>query len=280
VNVATTAALVSAIQNALPGDRIVMASGSYNAGLLTSITRSGTTQNPTVLTGPRTAVISGGAGDGLLVTASDWIFSGFRVTGTTNAGIVGRGANRNIYDNLEIDHTGTIGIAISVGSSTGTVTGNEVRYNLIHDTGLARADFGEGVYLGNGTTGLDKALNTHIHHNTIGPNIGAETIEAKVSADGNLIEFNTISGNRPALVIRSNNNVVNDNTISGLSTGYWLIGIGSDVAGRPATNNVFHRNTGSHEKSLFYVDANSSGTQIFCDNTVVAPTLPGATCTP
>jgi hypothetical protein len=282
--VATTAELKTAIESALPGDRIVLAPGSYSLGFYSGPLRSGTATNPVVLTGPRTAVFTGTT---LVPDASYWIFNGFRMTATGGANaIMHVGGNYNIYEYLELDHTGTSGIAIKTAypgapSSSKTVTGNVIRYNYIHDTGLANAAWGEGVYLGDGTV-EQRALNTHVHHNTIGPNVTAEAIEAKVLADGNRIEFNTINGGY--FVIRSNNNVVNDNTLSGLgpndgrgANGNALIGIGSDVAGITASNNVFHRNTGSNEKVLFFNQG--SGSQIYCDNTAGAPTALGVTCT-
>jgi hypothetical protein len=262
-----------------------MAPGTYSSDF--TISRSGTAQNAIVLTGPRTAVLSSSAGVAqIYVTGSYWIFNGFRITKTVNSGVDTDG-NYNIFEYLEIDHTGTTGIAIKTGlagaNNGRTVTGNVIRYNNIHDTGLARADFGEGIYLGDGTCACQRALHTHVHHNTIGPNIGAEVIEAKVSADSNVIEFNTLTVGGGALVIRSNNNTVNDNTLTGLNRGFWLIGVGSDVSGKPASNNLLKRNTGSNERSLFYVDANSSGTIVCSDNAAIAPTVLGvsaSTCSP
>jgi hypothetical protein len=281
VNVANSASLATAVQNAQPGDQIVMAPGSYSSDF--TVSRSGTAQNPIVLTGPRTAILSGSAGVAqIYVTGSFWIFNGFRITNPVNSGVDVAG-NYNIFEYLEIDHTGTTGMAVKTGlagANPGTsVTGNEIRYNYIHDTGLFRADYGEGIYLGDGTCGCQRALNTHVHHNTIGPNVGAESIEAKVSADGNTIEFNTITGGT-GVVIRSNNNVFNDNTMSaGGANGNALVGIGSDVAGVSATNNVFHRNIGSNLPFLFFNSSAASGSQIFCDNKPTAPTALGVTCT-
>src|SRR5689334_23818521 len=57
VNVSTASQLTAALQNAMPGDEIRMADGTY-AGHFT-ISRAGTTSAPIVLTGSRNAVIDG-----------------------------------------------------------------------------------------------------------------------------------------------------------------------------------------------------------------------------
>jgi hypothetical protein len=284
VNVASTAALKTAIESALPGDRIVMAPGSYNLGYYNGPNRPGTAANPIVLTGPRTAILTGTT---LIPNASYWIMNGFRITNTQYNAIMHIGGNNNIYEYLELDHTGTAGIAIKTATpgvqTSAIVTGTVIRYNDIHDNGVfGQAIWGEGIYLGDGTCNCQRALNTHVHHNRIW-NTGSEVIEAKRSADGNLIEFNTITVNGGALVIRSNNNVVKDNTLTGVNKGFWLIGVG-DVAATPATNNLFRRNHGSSETKLFFVPSDAQvGTIVCSDNTVTTPTVigsPTVACSP
>jgi hypothetical protein len=288
VNVSTASQLTTALSNAQPGDRIVLASGTYSGGFTGS--RSGTAQNPIVVTGPRTAILSGSLDKGFKVAGNYWILSGFRVTNAVNGGVENHGGNYNIYEYLEVDHTQQAAIIINAASPDGaaSVTGNTIRYCNIHDTGVGpNPQFGEGIYLGNGVTGRDRALNTHVHHNTIGPNIGGnqpEAIEAKRSADGNLIEFNTITAGGVGIQIRSNNNVVNDNTVSGSASAgtVVLIGINTANPNEIATNNVFHRNRGSGSTTFgsMFAAFNHSGTQIFCDNVATGLPLSNIGCIP
>jgi putative cofactor-binding repeat protein len=260
--------LQAALNNALPGDRIVLAPGTYNGGYLAA--RSGTAQNPIVVTGPRTAILSGSLDKGLTITGSYWIFNGFRITNVVNGGIAGSGGNYNIYEYLEIDHIQQAGIYIRAGSSTATVTGNTIRYCNIHDTGVGpHPEWGEGIYLGNGITNDDRALNTHVHHNTIGPNIGSDGIEAKRMADGNTIEFNTIMKD---ITIRSNNNMVRDNTLTLGGPSSAMINNNEPSGG--ANNNTYRRNQGSNGTRLFLI-SDGTGVRVCSDNVVVQPTVMG-----
>jgi hypothetical protein len=281
VNVATTAALKAAIESALPGDRIVMASGTYTVGWYSGITRPGTATNPIVLTGPSTAVLSAST---LVVNAGYWIFNGFRITGGEK-GIFHIGGSYNIYEYLQIDHVNTEGMEIRTAytSIAGTpVVGTVIRYNEIHHTGqgAGMATFGEGIYVAD-PSGVQLVTGSSIHHNNI-HDITSEGIELKGGANNNTIEFNTISVGGPAgITIRGNNNVVNDNTVS--NSNFANFTIGTNVAGVLASNNLFHRNTGSNYGSygkMFFVDATASGTQIFCDNKGLTGAVVAGSCIP
>jgi hypothetical protein len=284
VNVSTASGLSSAINNALPGDCIVMAPGTYSGGF--TITRSGTAQNPIRLTGSRTAIVgTGSGGDGMVLSgASYWVLKGFRISQPTNGGVSQYGGTDVTYDSLEVDHTGGPGIQIRVLSDKTVpaccVRGTEIRYNYIHDTGVT-TPWGEGLYVGS-SYGNQGVRGTYIHHNTIGPT-SAEPIELKVLADSSRIEFNTIRSVN-GLVIRSDYNTFNDNTLLGplgpSSTGA-LVGVGSDVTGDTPVGNVAHRNTGSGAPKLFFRYPNNTTTvNVYCDNDVIGSTLLGVTCTP
>src|SRR6266545_1431736 len=98
VNVSTTAQLTAALQNAAPGDEIRMADGTY-AGHFT-ITRSGTTSAPIVLTGSRAAVIDGqgtSSGRTVQLQADNWRLVGFTVT-NGQKGIMALGAHNTVVD--------------------------------------------------------------------------------------------------------------------------------------------------------------------------------------
>jgi hypothetical protein len=282
VNVSTGSALSSALNNALPGDCIVMAPGTYSGGY--GISRSGTSANPITLIGPRTAILGqGSGGDGLVLSgASYWVLKGFRISQPTNDGISQYGGSNVTYDSLEVDHTGGPGIQIR-GLSDKTVSAccvrnTVIRYSYIHNTGVS-TPWGEGIYVGS-SYGNQGVRGTYIHHNTI-QNTSAEAIELKVLADSSRIEFNTTSSTYEGIVVRSDYNTVNDNTLAGPLVGGTgaLVGFGSDVPGDTSVGNSAHRNDGSNATYLFFRYPNSTSTVIaYCDNDAVGSTVLGVTC--
>ena len=83
INVSSSTALQSALQNAKPGDEIIMADGVYNGRFVIDAAVSGTAARPVVLRGSRNAVLNGGTistGYVLHLQASYWTLKGFTVT--------------------------------------------------------------------------------------------------------------------------------------------------------------------------------------------------------
>jgi hypothetical protein len=283
LDVSTSAQLTAAVNGALAGDQIRLAPGNYNYGSGgLKVTRSGTAANRIVLCGPRTAIVNAY----VWVQASYWHVRGFRIRGDTPVGQVwgvyqNIGGN-NIYENLEVDHQNQEGIVIHDGPSYN----NEIKYNYIHDTGIARADRGECIYIGNGDDPTQVVDNTSIHHNRL-VNCRSEGVEIKSGSAGNTIEFNTITnaghggvvGSDAPIQIRGNDNQVRDNIID-RSPRY---GIELWVANAPndGNNNVFHRNTISSPGNgkAFYFQSGHSGNVAYCDNVAVAPAVLGVSCT-
>ena len=115
VPVSNTSQLTSALANAQPGDEIRMADGTY-AGHFT-ISRSGTTSAPIVLTGSRAAVIDGqgtSSGRTVQLKADNWRLVGFTVT-NGQKGIMALGAHNTIIDGVRVHH---------IGDSSGKGRGN------------------------------------------------------------------------------------------------------------------------------------------------------------
>jgi hypothetical protein len=280
VNVSTTSQLLSAVGGAQPGDQIQMATGTYVTNLL-KITRSGTAANRITLCGPRTAIINGAISPD---PASYWAFRGFRIRGDSpNSqiwGVYQHAGGHNIYDNLEVDHQAQEGIVLHDGPSYGNVVSN----NYIHDTGRGSPQYGECIYIGNGTTQDQIVDSTWIHHNRI-VNCTTEGIEIKSGTRYHLIEFNTITnagtarlvGSDAPIQVRGNNTRVNDNTVT--NSARYLIELYADRAGW-ASNNAFRRNTlsGAGNGKAFYVGG--SGNVVYCSNVAVSPTALGVSCAP
>jgi hypothetical protein len=214
VSVSTATQLSSALKNALPGDTIQLASGSYNGAFYATV--SGTASAPITLTGPRTAVLSntgnacdpnvpsGGTvsycGYGLhLNKASYWKLVGFAVSSSAK-GIVFDSANHNVIDGVEVSSIGDEGIHLRTASSD-----NIVEHSYIHDTGRTDAGYGEGLYFGsaqsnwpkygeNGGTGPDRSDRNQALSNTFGPNVTGEHIDIKEGTTGGLVSGNTFDG--------------------------------------------------------------------------------------
>lgn len=143
VQVSTGRALSSALAAAQPGDRVELAAGTY-AGRF-ALLRSGTPTQRVRVCGPAEAVLDGGSplgGYGLRVVAHHVDLVGFTVTGSLKGIMVDR-STHVVLQGLTVSYTGHEGIHLRSGSSD-----NVVRDSAVHHTGLVRADFGEGVYVG------------------------------------------------------------------------------------------------------------------------------------
>jgi hypothetical protein len=289
VNVSTVTQLQAALAASLAGDQIRLAAGTYSTSSVYVVNRNGTLANPTVLCGPRTAIIRGAVIRVDYPTVY-WAFRGFKIDGNRVAftGIWDQGAGRNIYDNLEVTNTTQEGIMIK-GSSISPSMANVVRYNYIHDVGTTVPKFGECIYIGDGNDHTKRVDSTDIHHNTIA-NCPAEGIELKTGARYARVAHNTVTNTAydpetfpSAVEIRGIGNRVDSNTVR--TSGRFLIEVFADhVTG--GLNNTFRANTGSGSANLKMFNRNTNegspltGNVFYCSNVAVAPTLLNVTCTP
>jgi hypothetical protein len=280
VSVSTTSELVNAVAAALPGDQIRLAPATYSLGSELRVTRSGTTANPIVICGPRTAVVSGRPI--LPQAASDVTFTGFRRTGGLY-GFFQQGGSRVVYEYLEVDHPGQEGIVIHDGPAYDNV----VRYNYVHDTGITKTSSGECIYLGNGGTGLEIVDRSWVHHNTL-VNCSSEGIDNKEGTRDSRIEFNRITnagwgrfvGGDAPINLNGNNAQVLDNVIEGAPR--YGLQIGPVNTTDMANGNVLRRNTFSGLGSGYaaiWIQAGHTGNLVYCDNTAIGTAL-GVTCVP
>ena len=193
VNVSSQSGLSSALGNAQPGDRIVLAPGTYSGGR--SITnRSGTQSQPIVLCGPRTAVLTG---DVRPTGISWWIFQGFTIRDAFQAFYAKTVRNTRVQG-LEIANVGQEAVHFACGS-----TDNVVEGNYIHDTGRSKPSSGEAVYLGThppnyaitcGTSAPDQSDRNYILDNRFGPNVTAEDVQVRAGTTGNRVVGNRSDG--------------------------------------------------------------------------------------
>jgi hypothetical protein len=199
--------------------------------------------------------------------------------------------SNNIYEYLEMDHSGRNAIAIKAGphgvyNGTPSVN-NTIRYNYIHRTGLRQPGNGEGIYIGDGSCGCQIVVGTIIDHNTI-DSTGAEGIELKQKTRKAVVTFNTLSmnglsrtvGSWGPTVIRADSNVANDNVMTQTAGVSKAISVGTGGTTGTANGNTFHRNKASSFQKLFEFSSGTTGNKAYCDNIPVAPTVMGVTCPP
>jgi hypothetical protein len=195
--VSTANQLRSALEAALPGDRIVLADGTY-VGVFKAL-KDGTASQPITLEGSSRAILQGngvGSGYNLNLQGDYWVLRGFTAT-TAQKGIVLDGANHNLLDGLTVKNIGMEAIHFRAFSSY-----NTVQNSTITDTGVSNASYGEGVYIGSANSnwssisgGLpDRSDYNRVLGNTIGPNVRAEHVDIKEGTTGGEVSGNTFDG--------------------------------------------------------------------------------------
>jgi hypothetical protein len=198
VAVATARELQRALDKAAKGQRIRLADGVYQGEFV--VRGSGTASQRIALCGSRRAVLRGDTvkeGYVLHLDGADhWTISGFSVT-NGEKGVMADRATHNVVQDLAVHHIGHEGIHLRTFSSD-----NLVRDNLVHHTGLRKAKYGEGVYVGSAHSNWcehsgckpDRSDRNRILGNQIGPNVTAEGVDLKEGTSSGLVSGNTFLG--------------------------------------------------------------------------------------
>ncbi|MEU4495222.1 right-handed parallel beta-helix repeat-containing protein [Streptomyces sp. NPDC023998] len=187
INVTTAPQLKSALSAARPGDTIQLADGVYTGNFKT--TASGTSGARITLTGSSKAVLTAGGGYGLhLNGASYWTVKGITVTGGQK-GIMADSANGVVIDSVTVHGLDMEGVHFRKSSRNGVI-----KNSRIYDTGNDGSGMGEGVYVGSAGGLSDKTDNVQIIGNTIGPDVGGESVDIKEGTTGAKIIGNTFDG--------------------------------------------------------------------------------------
>lgn len=174
--------LSSAVKNAKAGDIIKVAPGIYDVSSKTissesdgtetaSITLTALDKNaPPVLTGSTSE-----HGYVLHILGDYWVFDSL-ICQNSQKGIVLDNSNHTVIQNCELHTLGAEAIAVRDGSSYCTV-----KSCYIHDTGLVKPGYGEGVYIGSAKS--NDNFNHYCDHNkVIGctfKNVAAEHVDVK-----------------------------------------------------------------------------------------------------
>ncbi|MGW5746108.1 cellulose binding domain-containing protein [Amycolatopsis sp. NPDC003861] len=213
VDVATAAQLQAALANAVPGQAIRLAAGTYRGSFVT--TKAGTAARPITLSGPANAVLindgpSGDAPDcpvptagwdsgyGLwLANAPYWTLRGFTVQ-DSKKGIVADNSPHTTIDGVTVHHIDEEAVHFRRSSADSVLKNSTITY-----TGLVQPGYGEGVYLGSAnsnwgchgnTGGVDRGDRIQVLDNHIGPFIAAEPIDVKEGTFNGVIRGNTFDG--------------------------------------------------------------------------------------
>ena len=276
VSVTNTTELEQALASAEPGDQITIADGIY-AGNFT-IDRSGTVEQRIAVCGTRNAILDGVSTTGgyaLHVTSSYWTLHGFSVT-NAQKGVVLDGASFNILEQLAVYQIGDEGVHFRAFSSDNIIQDSEV-----HDTGLRREKFGEGIYIGSAVSNWSKYSNgsedrsdrNQVLRNRIW-NTTAECIDIKEGSTGGLVEDNRFDGSMLSgadswVDVKGNGYVIRANFGTKSPTDGFQTHVinnmewGSDNRFEANIAEVFGSGYG------FYIhDAETSNNTITCDNQV------------
>lgn len=203
VDVATAPELRRALEQARPGDLIVLADGVYVGQFVAGV--SGSPAAPITLCGSRQAILDGGSIDSLLANkatyglhlrADYWVLAGFRVR-NARKGIVLDGASHNILRSLQVAQIGEEGVHFRSFSSD-----NRLELSWIHHVGLLTPRYGEGVYIGSAHSNWtrysggkpDASDRNRIVNNLIGPHVPAEAVDVKEGTTGGLVSDNVFLG--------------------------------------------------------------------------------------
>ncbi|MFD7440304.1 right-handed parallel beta-helix repeat-containing protein [Streptomyces sp. NPDC059909] len=187
IEVSTATQLKAALSAAVPGDTIHLADGTYSGNFKTTV--DGTSSSRITLTGSSRAVLTAGGGYGLhLNGASYWTVQGITVTGGQK-GIMMDAADGVVIDSVTVHGLDMEGVHFRTSSRNGVI-----RNSRIYDTGNDGRGMGEGVYVGSAGGTSDRSDNVQILGNTIGPDVGGESVDIKEGTTGAKIIGNTFDG--------------------------------------------------------------------------------------
>jgi parallel beta-helix repeat protein len=274
VKVSTAAGLTTALAAAQPGDVITLGAGSYQGHFVA--TKSGTPTSPITLCGSSASILNGGtikAGYVFHLNAANyWRLEGFAVT-NGQKGVVADKTTGALIQGLTVSGIGDEGIHLRDFSSNNTVDGNTVM-----NTGLLKAKYGEGIYVGTAKSNwcsfsqcrVDASDHDTVSNNRIS-NTTAENVDIKEGTTGGILRDNTFDGVGMTAAdswvdVKGNGWLIQDNigrnsVNDGFQTHQILNGWGAD--------NVFAGNTADVAGPGFGIHITKPlGNVVRCDNTV------------
>lgn len=233
-----------AVDKALPGDSITLASGVYRQDVITK--RNGMQDLPIIIRGSKNAVLKGNKNTRIFEINHNYItLDGFSIDGlygdlNRRSGfrdkllyVQGKEAKNGVtglkVQNMTFKNAGGECIRLRYFAhnneiSNSTISNCGVYYFVFKEDGKN----GEGIYIGtapeqlrdgrNPTKDSDNSMDNWIHHNKINTQ-GNECVDIKEGSTANIVEFNDCTGQKDiesgGLDSRGNNNVFRNNTVYG-----------------------------------------------------------------
>jgi len=189
--------LRDALKSAHAGDVILMRDGSYRGPFRATV--DGTRTSPIRLCGGDRAVLTGGGTSGStaleLDGASHWMLSGFQIRDAQKGVVVDHAVSVTVTG-VTVSNIGDEGIHVRNNSTYAHITGNSVSH-----TGLRKAAYGEGIYIGSAKSNWcsvsdckpdrsdhAKVTDNHVRETT------AESVDIKEGTTDGVLSHNTFDG--------------------------------------------------------------------------------------
>jgi hypothetical protein len=291
VNANTVAGFTSALTNALPGDCIQLAPGTYTLASNLTIANGGTAAAPIVIQGTGSSAVIDVNQHFMYVDASYLQLRRLRIMNFNTVGLWFRGVTGDVIDSVEVDHTLQEALAFKSGSNH-----NVVMNSQFHDTGILSPQYGEGIYIGTYATPTSGVTDNQILNNHFGPNVRAEGVDVKEGSDRTLIRGNVFDGTGSVYVVNQTQSLIqvaaNAVTIDsnymrfGNPHGVTFVkGLGT-MAGNVVTGNTMDlQNIHGYGMPIFGINhfagtTDPSAVTVSCNNVMVSGTLSNRACTP
>lgn len=289
--VRTVPQLVKALKKAGPGTKIRVAKGVYRGSF--KLTASGTRKRPIQIIADKGAVLAGPSirkGMTLHLNGVRWVaVQGLTVQGGQKGVMLDRARNV-VLDRITVRRTGMEAVHFRTHS-----TDNVLRRSRISDTGLYKARFGEGVYIGSAKSNMknDRSHRNRVVGNKIGPNVRAEGVDAKEYSRDGLIRGNRFDGRGLSgenfadswIDVKGNGYLVQDNKgVRTLADGFQVHTVvkGWGCGNRFAANVLNLTGAPGKDGAAYGINAPDHSaacpTEVTADNQVIggtAPTSPG-----
>lgn len=290
VTVSTSAQLTAALKSAAAGQTIRLNDGTYTGQFVAAT--SGSASQPITLIGSSQAVLTTGkitSGYALHITGDHWNVLGLTVTRAAK-GIVLDGSSDTVIDGVDVGTIGAEAVHLRTGSANVTV-----RNSRIHDTGLDKPAYGEGIYVGSAKSNWssimgsasapDRSDRAQIIGNTIW-RTSAEGIDIKEGTTGGVVRGNTFtdagySGQNYGdswVDVKGNGYQLIENRGSGALLDAFQVHVALPGWGQ---GNVFRNNsvTGGIPGYEVSVQSGAIGTVVACAPSAAAKGLSNITCT-
>lgn len=294
IAVTNTTQLVSALKTAMPGTTISLADGTYTGKFIAS--SNGTASSPIKLVGTSKAVITTGSqssGYAMNITGDYWNVKGVTVKNAAK-GIVLDGSTGTVLDTVDVGFVGEEAVHFRKSSS-----GSKIVNSAVHDTGLVKPGYGEGIYIGSAhsnwatvmgsSASPDRSNNVVVQNNRI-YNTSAEGIDVKEgTSNGSILNniftnagFSGANYGDSWVDVKGNGYVIKGNTGSKTKLNAFEVHSADAPAstGTWGNSNSFSSNTvtGGVPGYLVNVQSGTSGNTVACQTTLAVKGVTNISC--